>query len=145
MSKPVTPPKAPPRPLPPPERLSKDKRKPFGSMDQKLYYPQREGYHRHWFNEKPGRLDAALDAGYTFVLDREQKKVSRVVDVAPGGGPLHAWLMEIPQEWFEEDMKRQQKVVDEREDTIKKGLLETTPGDGRYIPSQGITIKTGKV
>ena len=30
-------------------------RKPFGTFDQKLAYPSREGFHRHWFNDEPGR------------------------------------------------------------------------------------------
>src|ERR1041384_4296280 len=45
------------------------KRKPFGSQGQKLAYADRPGYHRHWFNDTPGRIMDAQSAAYDFVLD----------------------------------------------------------------------------
>jgi hypothetical protein len=44
-------------------------RKPFGSMSLKLDYPQRDGFHRHWFNDIPGRIGRAQEAGYEHVKD----------------------------------------------------------------------------
>lgn len=126
-----------------PRRPSKVGRKPFGSQDQKLAYAARQGFHRHWFNDLPGRIDAALEAGYTHVEDKDGRKVKRVVGVAPGGGSLDAYLMEIPEEWFQEDMKRQQTVVDQTDDAIRSGAVAGTPGkDGRYVKS--INYQTGK-
>jgi hypothetical protein len=126
------------------KRMSRETRKPFGSQDQKLAYPAREGFHRHWFNEIPGRIDSALEAGYTHVLDKDAKKVSRVVGVSTSGGPLTAWLLEIPEDWYLDDMKRQQDVVDEKETAIRQGALDAKPGENRYVPSRGITIKAGR-
>ena len=126
-----------------PKRVSRETRKPFGSQIQKLAYPARDGYHRHWFNEEPGRIDAALQAGYTHVEDKEGRKVQRVVGVANSGGALNAFLMELPEEWYQEDMKRQQEAIDKMDSAIRRGSVATSPDDGQYVPSQGITIRRG--
>lgn len=125
-------------------KISRDSRKPFGSQDQKLAYPARDGYHRHWFNELPGRIDSALEAGYTHVLDKEGRKVVRVVGVATSGDGLPSYLMEIPQEWYEDDMARQQSEIDKTEEAMRRGKLEEKPGENRYVPAQGISIKHGR-
>lgn len=119
-------------------------RKPFGTMEQKLHYPPRENYHRHWFNDVGDRINRALEAGYDHVKDRDGKNVSKIVGSAEGGGPMNGYLMEIPEEWFREDMKAQQDRVDEMEKSIKRGEFESKEGDGRYIPKQGISIKHGQ-
>lgn len=108
-------------PLP---RVTRATRKPFGSTDQKLAYPQREGYHRHWFNDEPGRIFNAEQAGYVHVHGHDGKPVTRVVGTKQGGGPLMGFLMEIPQDWWEEDMGRLQSIVDEKEKGIKRGYIE---------------------
>lgn len=126
--------------------VTRDKRRPFGSQVQKLAYEARAGYHRHWFNDSPGRIETALEAGYTHVEDREGRKVSRVVGINPGGGPQMGFLMEVPQEWYEEDMARQATLNKEREDAIRSGSVAGQPGkDGVYVPAQhGIKISTGR-
>lgn len=126
-----------PKPL---RRMTKEQRRPFGAQVQKLAYPTREGFHRHWFNDEPGRIDTALAAGYTHVEDKEGKKVQRVVGVNSAGGSLTAYLMETPEEWYQEDMRDQQKLVDERDEAIRKGSIAGAPGeDGRYV--KHISIK----
>jgi hypothetical protein len=118
-------------------------RKPFGSMSLKLDYPQREGFHRHWFNDIPGRVARAQEAGYEHVKGNDQKNVSRIVGSAEGGGALTAFLMEIPEEWYQQDMASEQVVIDEKEAAIRQGTLDKAEGDNRYVPSQGISIKSG--
>lgn len=122
---------------------SRPARKPFGTLEQKMNYPARPGFHRHWFNDVPGRLERALEAGYAHVQDNSGKNVSMIVGTAPSGGPLHGFLMEIPEAWFQEDMKAQQKDVDAKEDAMRRGALESQEGDGRYVPAQGIKITHG--
>lgn len=119
-------------------------RKPFGGMEQKLAYEQRAGFHRHWFNEdRKGGISRVLEAGYTHVKDNEGKIVSRLVGKQENGQPQHAFLMEIPEEWYKEDMAAQAREINEKEKAIKQGTFEGQAGDGRYIPSQGISIKHG--
>jgi hypothetical protein len=98
-------------------------RKPFGSMIQKLAVQPRPGYHRHWFNDEPGRVDMAKENGYNHVLDPStQKPVARVVN----RGGQQAYLMEIPKEWFEDDLAAQQKGVDDKEETMRRGQVEAS-------------------
>ena len=42
-------------------------RKPFGSMQLKLAHEIRPGFHGHWFNDTPGRIGRAQEAGYEHV------------------------------------------------------------------------------
>lgn len=119
-------------------------RKPFGSLEQKLAYPEREGFHRHWFNDVPGRVSRALEAGYEHVKDNEGKNVCKNVGTAEGGGPLVGYLMEIPEEWYLQDQAAQQEQIDSVEETIRRGEFESKPGDGRYVPKQGISIRSGR-
>ena len=127
-------------------RVGREARKPFGSHVQKLSYPERPGFHRHWFNNTPGRLESALAAGYTHVEDKEGRKVQRPVGVDDAGQVLLGFLMEIPEEWFQEDMAAQQKNVDEMDSAIRSGAVAGSPGsDGRYIPqTRGIKIDSGR-
>ncbi len=110
-------------------------RKPFGSMVQKLAVAPRPGYHRHWFNEEPGRVDMAKENGWNHVLaDATGKPVTRVVDK----GGKQAWLMEIPQAWFDEDMAAQQQGVDDKEETIRRGQVQAADPkerDSRFYPT----------
>ena len=111
-------------------------RKPFGAQNQKLAYPARPGYHRHWFNDSPGRIIDAQAAAYDFVLDRNGKKVCKPVGVADQGGALMAYLMEIPQELYEEDMRAQQERIDDMESAIKRGKGNALEGDRDYVPTR---------
>lgn len=127
----------------PVKEVTRTKRKPFGSQTQKLAYAARAGYHRHWFSDLPGRIEQAAEAGYTHVMDTEGKKVARVVGISPSGGPQTGFLMEIPQEWYDEDMSREQQTVDERDHAIRTGSVGGKPGqDGSYVKS--IKITTGR-
>lgn len=123
-------------------------RKPFGTWDQKLSYPSREGFHRHWFNDEPGRIIRARDAGYEQVHDPNGRPVSTVVGIGRGGQPLVAFLMEIPEEYFREDMLAQENVVHDLLTQIGRGDHSRPTGeDGsrRYAGSTrgDIKIETG--
>jgi hypothetical protein len=121
-------------------------RVPFGSLSQRLDYPERPGYHRHWFNDSPGRVLRAQQAGYKHVLDHEGKVVGRPVGTANGGGVLMGYLMEIPRKWWERDLQEAQDEVDRRDAEIQQG--NTRAGkvgeDNRYVPkSRPIRITHG--
>jgi hypothetical protein len=122
-------------------RRLQNARAPFGAMGQKLAYEPRPGFHRHWTNDTPGNVASRLSGGYEHVKDKEGKPVSAVVGTMEGGGPLIAYLLEIPDEWYEEDMRKQQEEVDRRVEALKRGEANRQEGDGRYVPAQGISIK----
>lgn len=112
-------------------------RKPFGSHVQKLKYPERPGFHRHWFNDTPGRIPRALEAGYKHVQDLDGKNVARIVGVAQTGGGQNAFLMEIPLQWWNEDQAVKNKARDEIDAKIRRGIAKDhAPGsDGAYLPT----------
>lgn len=112
-------------------------RRPFGAHVQKLSYPPREGFHRHWFNDTPGRIQRAQEAGYTHVQSTDGKNVSRVVGVAEAGGGLTAFLMEIPLDFYNEDQALKNAKRDEIDQQLKRGRIgDVAPGkDGAYLPT----------
>ena len=118
-------------------------RKPFGSHVQKLSYPAREGFHRHWFKDTPGRIDRALEAGYAHVKGTDGKNVATGGGVSESGGKQTLYLMEIPLEWYREDQALKDAQRDEIDAKLRRGVIAgTAPGqDGAYLP----TNKAGTV
>ena len=116
------------------------KRIPMSVPVQKLEAPEIPGYHLHWFNGTPERIQRALDGGYEFVDEREAKinnvslggdsiasgntdmgsRVSVVsgTELGRDGQPIRLILMKIKQEWYEED----QRLVEARNDQIAAAL-----------------------
>lgn len=118
------------------------KRIAFGSNGRRLpVYKKRPGFRSHIFNDYPGRIDAALAAGYKHVTDERGRNISVVVGTSQFGGALTGYLMEIPEEWFLKDMAAAQKEVDEVDQVILGGGVGAKEGDGRYVA--GIKVKHG--
>jgi len=119
-------------------------RKPFGSQVQKLARPNRPGFVRRWFNDVPGRLLRAKEAGWEHVKTETGEIETTPVGVSETGGALIAYLMETPEEFYKEDQAAEQERINEMERSFKRGADEKgQPGqDGRYVPSRGISIKT---
>lgn len=89
---------------------------PFGAFDQKMTLPPIEGYHSHWFNDKPGRVDIAKRAGWTHINNPDGTPRMLVVD----SGGLKAYAMKIPQQFWDEDQARQQAKADAALAAVKK-------------------------
>jgi hypothetical protein len=119
-----------PAPIPPPNR------KPFGAHVLKLQYPERAGYHRHWFKDTPGRIDRATEAGYAHVKGKDGKNVAHVGGVAEHGGKQTLYMMEIPLEWYRADQALKDARRDEIDAKIKRSVVAgSAPGqDGSYVP-----------
>ena len=115
------------------------------------------GYHMHIFNDTAGRIEEALSTGYEFVSPDEiggtasgvvsrntdlGDKVRFLVGAAEGGGGLYAYLMKIPQEWYDEDQAEQQQVSDRVDHAIRSGqnTKAGTSTDGFYVPREGIRL-----
>ena len=133
------------------------KRIPMSVPVQKLEAPDIPGYHLHWFNGTPDRIQRAIDGGYEFVDPREAKPnntslggvstasgstdMGSQVSVVAGselgndGQPIRLILMKIKQEWYEED----QELVNQRNDKVRDSLLggligaeKDAPGDTQH-------------
>lgn len=109
---------------------------PFGAFDRKLAYPSIEGYAQHWFNDKPGRIDVALRAGWTHVLDTDGKPKKLVVD----SGGLVGYLMKIPEQFRAEDIAREQAKATAALAAVKKkpdqqpGMVKPSDRGAFYTP-----------
>lgn len=136
------------KPLPEPSTQQSDdtppaqrrERKPFGALEQRMVAPERPGYRRYWFNDEPGRIIRAKEAGYEHV-EEDGKPIQRVVGRSENSHGLIAYLMEIPKAWYDEDMAAQQADRDAKMREIKEGKLGSSAGDNRYVPSQGIKVE----
>lgn len=118
-------------------------RVPFGNQEQTLAFIARPGYRPYWFSDVPGRISRAKRAGYSHVMDPDTSEpLSRITDRADGRGRA-SYLMEIPIQWYQEDMARQAAALGLRLDDIRKGQAGPGAGDNRYVPAQGIHI-TGR-
>jgi len=133
----------------PKQRNLEAKRKPFGTKNSRLNVENLDtSFEYRWFNDEPGRLAAANDAGYQYVtpdeVNREANDDSRVKEYAGvqrNGEPLFAYLMKIDKVFFMEDQQAKQKHLDKIDDAIKGGKLNQQAGDNRYVPEGGISIK----
>lgn len=106
-------------------------RKPFGAFTQKLAYPARPGYHRHWFSDEPGRVDEAVSNGWAHVSDKEGKPVKRVVGRGRDSGAMFGFLMELPKVFWDEDMASKHDAAQARIDEIKKNPFRAKPGQAQ--------------
>ena len=112
-------------------------RKPLGSQRQKLDSAPIPGFHCHWFNDDDkGRIKDALEAGYEHIRDESGKPVSKIVGTKPQGGPLIAYRMKLPTEWWQQDQNAKVVARRSRQESMQRGVTgRGGPGDdGRYVP-----------
>ena len=97
------------------------------SAGNKFQAPKREGYQRYWAitgPDHPGKLDEMTAAWWDYVLDEDGKKIERPA----GHGNIHV-LMEIKQEFYNEDIAAQQaRNIDATQKAIQ------TLGQNEYLP-----------
>ena len=128
------------------ERIRK-MRKPFGAMTQKLAIAGRAGYHRHWFNDDPGRVDEARNNGWAHVT-KNGEPVKRVVGRGRDNGALYAYCMELPTIFWQEDMQARHDAAQARIDEIRKTPFRAPPGMAQrsdagkfYDPTESGVVK----
>lgn len=106
-------------------------RKPLGALSQKLALEVRRGYHRHWFNDTPGRVDEAVASGWAHVLDKDKKPLKRVVGAGRDNGALYAYAMELPEVFWLEDMQSRHDKATEKVEALKKSPVQSRPGEAQ--------------
>lgn len=128
----------------------RQKRVPMGVSQPKLKADPREGYVRRWFNDSPGRLQAAQEAGYEFVKDNQSRDQDSRRKERAGtreeGGVLHCYLMEIKEEFYREDQALKAVEIDKVDAAINRGSLTGAEGENPkdfYVPDQGSSITHG--
>src|SRR5262245_16565657 len=128
------------------ESDARSNRRPFGVAQAKLNFPPaRPGFAQRVFNDTPGRIQRAIEGGYSHRKAPDGKPYSAVVGVNQDGSGMVGYLMEIPREWYDEDQREKQKVNDRIDESIKRGNIQGKVGqDGRYIPAEGIKITSSR-
>jgi hypothetical protein len=103
-------------------------RVPFGTKQQRLDNTPIPGFQCYWVNDIPGRVERAKRAGYEHVTDEDGSPVKEVVGVSPTGGPLHAYRMKLPIEFYQEDMEAKEKPRAQVDEEMRKAIKN----DGGY-------------
>lgn len=132
-------PESPPPVVEEERRPSRAERVPIGNQRLKLARPDRPGFVRRWVNEEGGRLIQFKNAGYTHVKDPQSGAAeSYIVGVSKQGGALTAYLMEIPEEYYQEDQAEKDDRLKKFDVDIRRGHVgKNAPGDdGFYVPKK---------
>lgn len=143
-----------------PEAQAATGRRPMSIPMRKMELPEIPGFHVHWINDYPGRLEQAQDGGYEFVDRAEVRlndrgvsptdsdlgsRVSMVVGANADGTPLRAYAMKIKQEWYDEDQATIAARNDQIDHAIRRGKQQVegeSDGDARqrYVRTADIKI-----
>lgn len=113
---------------------------PMSAPTQRLQVPERPGYVRYWFRGDAGRIQRAMQAGYTFVHPDSVKvnnfdlggdfkdsgntdlgtrvSISAGDDAGKDGSPGRLYLMEVKQELYD----HAQAILQERNDQVAQAL-----------------------
>lgn len=125
------------------ERIRK-MRRPFGSSTRKLELAQRPNYKRHWFNDTGARVQEYLDSGWAHVKDQKGQPLKRAVGTGRDNGVLYAYAMELPEEFWLEDMAARHEQAKARMDAVKQSPFQAKPGTAQrsdqgkfYSPVEG--------
>ncbi|MES2782598.1 MAG: hypothetical protein V4657_07375 [Pseudomonadota bacterium] len=108
--------------------VSRRRRKSVTGINLKLAAPKREGYHRHWFVDKPGRLAEAEDLAYTHVsepgikTDSTDSRVRRLTGTDSFGAPQYSYLMETPLEEYVAGQADKEQSHSAFESAIQRGM-----------------------
>lgn len=103
----------------------------MGGFQQKLAYPKRPGYYRHWFNDSPGRIDEAKANGWAFVKGHDGQPVRRHVDSGRDNRGLNAYIMQIPEVIHREDMAARHAAAASMMDSVKKKAFDAPSGTAK--------------
>jgi hypothetical protein len=129
---------------------------PAGLPRPKLTATPMLGWHLHWMNDDGQRLIEAQQGGYEFVSEEETKldqvaptpansdlgtRVRKVVGKQENGEPMYAYLMKIPQNFYDEDQLALQAQVDRIDATIRTGKLVNV--EKAYAPDKPLGADPG--
>lgn len=147
------------------ERAEVKQRVSMSAPSLKMQVDCPDGYVCYWFNDYPGRVQRAIQAGYEFV-DPEEVNVALTcyaddpaisgntdlgsrVSLVVGeyqGHPLRAYYMKIREEWYKEDQEALDARCQSMDRQIYKGLVgheedQSQDRDKRY--SKDVDVRTG--
>lgn len=110
-----------------PAPTERRRRKKVTGTTLKLAAPERPGYQRRWFVDKPGRLAEAHELAYEHVVDQSLKtdgtdsRVRRLTGTDGFGAPQYSYLMETPIEEYRAGIEDKEEAHAAFEDSIRRG------------------------
>jgi hypothetical protein len=113
------------------EQPKRRRRASVGGHAMKLNATTRSGHQRRWFNDDGNRIADAHELGYDFVSEKGLKtddptsRISRLVGTKPNGDPLHAYLMETPDELYAEGQAEREAHNRQIDEAITAGVDST--------------------
>lgn len=109
-----------------------------GGHSLKLSAPSREGEHRRWVNDDGNNIADKRELGYEFVSETGIKtadpgsRVSRLVGTKANGEPLHAYLMETPEELYAQGVSEKEAANRKIDEAITSGRDSTGRLENQY-------------
>ena len=128
----------------PPVRRRRGK---VGGFALKLSAPQREGETRRWVNDDGNRIAEMRELGYDFVSDTgiqsadPGSRVSRLVGTKANGEPLHAYLMETPDELYAQGVAEKEAANRQIDEAITAGRDSTGRMDEHQYGQGSIKVE----
>jgi hypothetical protein len=110
----------------------------IGEFALKLSAPSREGEVRRWVNDDGNRIAQMRELGYDFVSEKgiqtadPGSRISRLVGTKANGEPLHAYLMETPDELHAEGVAEKEAANRMIEEAINAGRDSTGRLENQY-------------
>ena len=138
-------------------RAVRAERVPLGAPRLKLAIKEKNpNFVTRWVNDSGARLENAMDGGYRFVEhdvtigtgdmasgDTDPgARMSKIVGTNEDGTPMRAYLMQIDRAMYEEDQDAKEEETKRTESAIRAGNPDGKASDGRYIPSEGIRLRS---
>jgi hypothetical protein len=137
----------------PTEATPKTRRRPrasVGGFSLKLDAEQRPGFVRRFVNGDPSRILRMEELGYTLVSDRAGEgkartdgkgtRITRHAGKTEDGAPMHAVLMETPQEEYAYGQSDKEEYRQKFEADIRRSADPTGQVEGSYAPRGQSTL-----
>lgn len=132
-------------------KAKKEARERMGAIaGQKLVAPNKRGVKRRWVTDDLANIDTKLDLGYYFVQESETgdeyiptsdlgSRKSQITGKNADGSPQRSYLMEIPEDIYQENQQENESKIRAIEDQIRRGNPDGRGlSDGSaYDPSPG--------
>lgn len=126
-------------------------RRSAGGFALKLEAEQRPGFVRRFVNGDPSRILKMEQLGYTLVNDRagdgksrtdgKGTRITRHAGRTEEGAPLHAVLMETPEQEFQYGVADKEEARKAVEDVIRRSGDPTGQLENQYAPAVKSTIE----
>jgi hypothetical protein len=134
-------------PAPKAKKPTRRRRSSVGGFVSKLDAPLREGETRRWVNDDGNRIAEVRELGYEFVSETgiqtadPGSRISRLVGTKANGEPLHAYLMETPDELYAQGLAEQEAANRKIDEAITAGRDSTDRMDENQYGHGSIKVE----